>query len=132
MENSAFTELYWKLMPISSRHPNRLRGWALVVAGVQLTSVTWVPVVHPTIHPDLALKTPVSAVDHTTDGSEQLVMGEVMCVACTVSANALPSPYRLLPAAASTGNQEHSRQSARWHPLQTFSPTNPARAPPTL
>ena len=132
MELYAFTGLYWTLMPISSRHPSRLRAWAVVVAVVQFASVTWVPAVHPLIHPDEALRTPLSAVDTPTSGGEQLVMGEVMCVACTVSANALPSPYRVLPAAAFTGKLAPFRQSAKWHRLQTITPTNPARAPPSL
>jgi hypothetical protein len=132
MENSAFTALYWTLMTISSRHPILLRAGALVVAVVHFASVTWVPIVHPLIHPDKALQTPPSAVDTPTSGHEHEVMGEVLCVACMVSPNALPSPYRFLPAPESARKQPLVRQQVKWRPLHSFIPTNPARAPPSL
>ncbi len=118
---------------LTSRHyPNRLRAWALVVAVVQFASVTWVPVVHPVIHPDRAFKTPLAGIDFPTTGSEDLVMGDVMCAACMVSPNALPSPYRFLPAAESWRKQPLVRQQGKRHPLKSLIPTNPARAPPSL
>jgi hypothetical protein len=115
-----------------SRRPRLLRAMASVLAVVQFASVTWVPVVHPIIHPDRALVNPLSAVDTPTSGSEQEVMGEVMCVACMVSANALPSPYRLLPFPESARKQPLLRQQAKWYPFKSFIPSNPSRAPPTV
>ncbi len=117
-------------MLLPNRHPRRLRAVSLVVALAQLAAVTWVPIVHPIIHPDKALATPVSAVDVQTSGAEQTVMGEVMCVACMVSAEALPSPYRFVPAPESVRRHAPPSETRRHGPLQSFIPTNPARAPP--
>lgn len=115
-----------------SNRTGGLRALSLVVAVVQLASVTWVPIVHPLIHPDRTLSTPVSALDVQTTGEEVPVLGEALCVACMVSPNALPSPYRILPGAELARKQPPTRQSAKWHPLQYFIPTHPARAPPSL
>ena len=115
-----------------SRHPRRLRAVYLVVAVVQFASVTWVPIVHPIIHPDIALATPLSNIDTQTSGAEQTVLGEVMCVACMVSAEAVPSPYRIVLAPESVRRHTPPRESRRHGPLQSFTPTNPARAPPSL
>ncbi len=115
-----------------NHHTRGLRALALLVAVVQLTAVTWVPIVHPLIHPDQTLSTPVSALDVQTSGEEAPVLGEAMCVACMVSPNALPSPYRLLPGAEIARKQQLTRQAVERHPLQSFIPTHPARAPPSL
>jgi len=124
--------LYWSQMLNTRCHSRGLRSAALVVAVVHFASVTWVPVVHPMIHPDLVLHTPLSEVNAQTSGEEQLVLGDVMCVACMVSANALTSPYRLLQAPSAARKQPLVRQQVKWHPLHSFFPTNPARAPPSL
>ncbi len=114
-------------------HPHSgLRALSLVVAVAQLASVTWVPVVHPLIHPERTLSTPLSAVDIPTSGTGQLVLGEVMCVACMVSANALPSPYRFVVAPVTVRRHVPPREVRQHGPFQSFSPTNPARAPPSL
>ncbi len=109
-----------------------LRALSLVVTVVQLASVTWVPVVHPLIHPDRTLSTPLSAVDVPTSGAEQLVLGETMCVACMVSPNALPSPYRFVVAPVTVRRHAPPRETRQRGPFQSFTPTNPARAPPSL
>jgi hypothetical protein len=127
-----FPGLYWAGMLSPRRHPRRPRAVSLVVAVVQLASVTWVPIVHPLIHPDRTLIIPLSSVDTPTSGEEQLVLGEVMCVACMVSPVALPSPRGLLPAQEFSRRQPATRQCAKWHPLQSFNPTPPARAPPAV
>ncbi len=113
------------------RRIRELRALYLVVAVVQLASVTWVPIVHPLIHPDTALSTPVSALDVTTSGGEGLILGDTMCVACMVSANALPSPYRFVAAPELLGRQILPRETGQRGPFQSFPPTNPARAPPS-
>jgi hypothetical protein len=110
--------------------PRCLRATSTMVAVVQLLLVTWVPVVHPAIHPDRALATPVSAVDVLSSGAEGLVLGATVCVACMISAKALPSPHRLRQGAELSGKQASARQQNKRQPLQFFSPTNPARAPP--
>ena len=132
MDLLASIGLYWVRMLKFSHRTGGLRALALVVTVVQLTSVTWVPVVHPLIHPDRALSTPLSAVDVPTSGAEQLVLGETMCVACMVSPNALPSPYRFVIAPVTVRRQTPPRETGQHGAFQSFTPTNPARAPPSL
>ena len=115
-----------------SNRPSGLRALSLVVAVAQLASVTWVPIVHPLIHPDRALSTPLADVDIPTSGSEQLVLGEVMCVACMVSVNALPSPYRFVVTPVAVRRHAPPRETRQHGLFQSFTPTNPARAPPSL
>lgn len=114
-----------------SRRSRELRALSLLVAVVQLAAVTWVPVVHPRIHPDKALSTPLAAYDTPTSGSEQPVLGEIMCVACMVSPTALPSPIRLLTPAEPALKRQPSRESARRISLKSFASTHTARAPPS-
>jgi len=112
------------------RRSSEIRVFALVVAAVQLASVTWVPIVHPRIHPDRALATAVGAFDTQTSGSEQLVLGQTMCVACMVSPNALPSPYRFTTPTAPALRVYPLPEAVRQTSQQSFLPTHPARAPP--
>lgn len=113
------------------RQSRELRALSLVVAVFQLASVTWVPIVHPIIHPDRSLSTPISALDIQTSGGEQQVLGETLCVACTVSANAMPTPFRFLAPTEPVLKQQLPRESAGRFSLQAYFPTHAARAPPS-
>ena len=113
-----------------TRRPHRTKV-SLVVALLHFAAVTWIPIVHPFIHPDAPLPVFLNAVDSPSDQQDSNAAAETDCFICQAGQQFSAVKDQRLPFDVGIPWRLPLNTTVYLTTPHTDTPANSARGPPT-